>query len=100
MVSYCCQLGHTSEHFWIVISYETFSISVKFKFFHKITVVHKMFLILFNLLQMAGYNTFVSRIRAAGCASVAYLSLVAFNGVSVLLAPQRAGFPGPGSISE
>jgi len=60
-----------SELFQLGIGGKIVNISMKFKFFHKIVIIHEKFLVLFNLLPDVTHSG--SGARAAGCASLLYM---------------------------
>src|SRR6218665_2464330 len=70
-----CHLTNMSQLFWIVISCKIARGSRKFKFFHKIDVIHEKFLVLLKLSR--GPDKTRSRVgsgpRAAGGASLMYI---------------------------
>jgi len=61
-----------SQLFWIVISCKFARGSRKFKFFHKIDVIHEKFFVLLKLSPGPDKTRTGSGPRAAGCSSLAY----------------------------
>src|SRR6218665_1822748 len=62
-----------SELFQFVISCKILTSSMKFKFLHKIAVIQKKFLLLFNLMRGPDITHCGGRIRSAGSASLFYI---------------------------
>jgi len=62
-----------AELFRIVLSSKNVNGSMKFKFFHKIAIIHEKFLVIFYPAPRDGYIKFGGRIWAAGCASLMFV---------------------------